>query len=223
MSRKTAIPWLLLCAIVFGVAAWFVFGGSCRQPDPVINIQPDTIPDEVIVKERPKPPKSIPQKITTQRVKPKKAVSRGTPDTLHIRHFAAVAVLTDSIRRLNDSLQKLGEPPIPLPPSILPPAWGQYREDGRFSLWMSRSDGSVMRTTARLKPNWSFVAGIDPASRREVQFYQDRAWLRTLRQIKKCAPVTGVMTGVGALFSREDRLLAAAIAGGTTLIGCLVG
>lgn len=213
-------PWLWGLGFVLLVSLALFGLRSCPPQNPANSVTPDTIPDEQVVRERPKPPTSIPQRIAKGSVTPQVVVSRGTPDTLLVRRFAAMVRLADSLRRSNDSLRQIGGRPVPLP-SVLPAVWGEYRSDN-FRVWFSRSDGSVLRATAKLKPNWSFRSGMDSVSEKMPQFYQDRAWLRTLRQVKKCAPATGVMAGVGALVG-QDRLLTAAVTGGATLVGCLVG
>jgi hypothetical protein len=217
------IGWLVLglaAVILLALGVWLYRGLTSDEPPAIIG-QIDTLPDTVITRERPKPPKTFSQKITKHRVPARVTISRGTPDTSLVRRFAAAVALADSLRRSNDSLREAGQPPLPLP-SILPSAWGQYDGD-RFTIWMSRSDGAVMRATAKLHPRWSFVAGVDKASEKVPIFTEERAWVRTIRQVKKCAPPAGLVAGVGALVNPQDRALGAAIGGIATLIGCLAG
>jgi hypothetical protein len=221
--------WLLLLGLAaIALLGYLALQRACRD-DPVPIVTPDTLPDQVLEEQRPKPPTTLPQKIVKHGVKPRVTTSQGKPDTLLVRRFAAAVALADSLRRsytsLRDSLEAAGEPAPPPPalPSILPAAWGQYRDNGEFTLWMSRSDGAILRATAKLRPNFSFVAGVDQTTTHQPAFYEDRAWVRTLRQLKKCGPPAGVVAGVGAITNADDRLLGAVIAGGATLVGCLVG
>jgi hypothetical protein len=214
-------------AVILLVIAVFVFRGCPAKPVPIVI--PDTLPDSTLIQERPTAPHTVIQKITKHQVAPKVTVSRGTPDTSLVRRFAAAVAQADSLRRsyqrLKDSLAQAGEPipPPPALPSILPSVGGTYTADGTFTLWMSKSDGAILRATAKLRPNFAFVAGVDHATELQPAFYEDRAWLRTIRQVKKCAPPTGGGALVGALVNPRDRLLGAAVGGLGVLVGCLAG
>jgi hypothetical protein len=220
-------------AVILLVIAVFVFRGCPAKPVPIVI--PDTLPDSTLIQERPTAPHTVIQKITKHQVAPKVTVSRGTPDTSLVRRFAAAVAQADSLRRsyqrLKDSLAQAGEPipPPPALPSILPSVGGTYTADGTFTLWMSKSDGAIMRTTAKLRPNFAFVAGVDHATEKQPAFYEDRWWLRTGRKVVHCGPVTGVMAVGGYALAPKDehgsrnRWSSAAIAGVLTVVGCLAG
>ncbi len=206
---------LIVCVATFVVTFLaLVLVRSCgpRPTQPEIIGKVDTVPDTVIVRSRPRIVVKWRDRIVTKTVPVRVAVSEGTPDTMYALRYALQALAADSARRARIE----GHTPI------LPPASGTY--DGkRLTLWLTRSDGSLMKATANLKPKFSFFAGYDKGSDTLPIFQTDRWFIRLGKQTVKCAPPAAVMAGVGALVHNEDAWLGAAIMGGATLVGCLIG
>lgn len=230
--RRTA-GFLLVGAVLLGVGAGLVLR-DCRPDQPPSAEGPvDTLPDTAVVAHRPKPGKpNLTTRILSHRVAPRVAVSAGIPDTSLVRRFAQAVNEAESLRVVADSLKQRiaqGDQTAviafnhqPKPKRVLPPVAGKY-SGKELTLWLSRSDGSLMRATARLRPRWEFYTGMDAGSDTLPIFTADRWYVRLVRQTVHCAPPAGVMAGVGALVHAENRLLGAAIVGGATLLGCLSG
>ena len=178
----------------------------------------DTVADTILVASRPKIVTRWRDRIIVKTVPGRVTMSAGVPDTAWAMRYARAAIRADSIRRstgLRDSLARAHDP-------ILPPASGRY-DGSTLTLWLTRSDGSLMRATAKLKPRWEFFAGTDGGTDTLPLFRSDRWFVRLAREAVHCAPPTGVMAGLGALVYSEDRVLGSLVAGGATLVGCLAG
>lgn len=228
--RPATVLALLLALLALGSV--LLLRSGCRKDEPQTTGPPTVLPDTVIVKERPKPPTTFGQKIVRHRVPSTISTSAGTPDTGRSGWYADAAHEADSLRHLADSLRhevtrgdstagaQLAR--LSRPKRLLPPVAGRY-DDKKLTLWLTRSDGSLMVASARLKPRFNFYAGQNAQTDTLPLFDEDRAWIRTLRQVRKCAPPAGVVAGLGALVNLRDRPLGAIIGGGATLIGCLIG
>ncbi len=222
-SWRTLIP--ILAGLV--LAIWLVARGCAGGPDVPRETPPvAVVPDRVAVRDRPTtaPPKVL-ERIVSRPVVVVRQVSVGTPDTLRARAYARKVFEAESlrvvIRRLRDAGQMaradsvLRETPAP----ILPPVSGRY--DGhRLTLWLTQSNGAVMRATARVKPRWSFVAGAGGLSDTLPLVRGDRWWVRQVRELPGCLPATALGAGGGALVA-EDALQGAIVGGVALLVACL--
>ena len=196
-----------------------VLRGCGAEPDgPLIEGRVDTVPDTIMVASRPKIVTRWRDRIIVKTVPSRVTVSQGYPDTVWAMRYAQAAIRADSLRRMRERGDSVSRGHAP----ILPPASGRY-DGSTLTLWLTRSDGSLMRATAKLKPRWEFFAGTDGGTDTLPLFRSDRWFVRLVRETVKCAPPTGVMAGLGALVHTEDRVLGAVVAGGATLVGCLAG
>lgn len=201
-----------------------------RGPDrPELETQPDTVPDSAVVAARPRPPRGL-GRLTQHTVKPRAQVSRGTPDTVSVQNWLRAVRLADSLRRENarlreriargDSTLTQGDTIRQLP-QTLAPGWGVY--DGKkLRLGLTRSDGSVMIATAKLRPKFTWQAGLDSLTDSVPLFVEDRWWLRTGREALQCVPRAAPMAGAGALADRQDRFRGALIGAGAAWLGCML-
>lgn len=214
-------PSHLLIAVVagLGIAVALLLRTSCAKVNgPLIEGRVDTVADTILVQSRPQILTKWRDRIVTKQVPVRVVVSQGYPDTAFAMRYARAALASDSARRARAS----GDSVARLPQAILPTVSGRY-SGSTLDLWLTRSDGSLLRATAKLKPRFAFFSGADKGSDTLPIFQSDRAWVRTLRQAGKCAPAAGVVAGVGALVNPQDRALAAIIGGASTLLGCLIG
>lgn len=197
---------------------------SCATPPPSgpALVRPDT----VVLAGRPVPgPVKWHTKFVERPVPASSTVTAGTPDTALARKYARAVAAADAYRDTLRAMRARGDtapPPLP-PPAVLPTVAGEYghTKGDSLILWATRSDGSVMRAAARLRPRFKFTMGMDDAP--VPRFTEDRAWVRTWRQTKHCALPSLVMAVVGAVAAPDQRGTGAAVAGGATLVGCLAG
>lgn len=222
--RWVADHWELLLIGFGALMGAGLIASYCFRGEPLPPFTPVVIkPDSVVVKERPSTGKpSLGQRLTTHPVAPARIVSAGVPDTARVRAFARKVFEAESLRAELRRLRAEGKDTsaVSQPDAILPPTAGKY--DGqRLDLWLSRSDGSVMQATARLRPRFEWTTGAGGLSDSVPQFREDRAWLRALREIEHCALPTGVLAAGGAALNSKDRVLGAAIGAGAGLLGCM--
>lgn len=218
-------PGLIVLALVAGLGFLLYLGLRHQKDGPVIVGKIDTVPDTVLVASRPKIVTRWRERIVIKTVPAQVTLSEGVPDTAWAMRYARAAIRSDSLRRASSAqsdsarLARIHSDSAARQP-ILPPASGTY-DGSTLRLYLTRSDGSLMRATAKLKPRFAFFAGTDGGSDTLPRFQSDRWFVRLGRQSVKCAPPVGVMAGLGALVHTEDRLLGAAVTGGATLVGCL--
>ena len=205
---------LLLTGIVVGLTR----GCGSGRTRPLVEGPVRVIADTVLIASRPQVVTRWRDRIIVKTVPARVAVSEGVPDTAWAMRYARSAIRADSIRRA----QARGDSIARLPGPILPPATGHY-DGSELTLWLTRSDGSLMRATARLKPRFSFYAGTDAGSDTLPIFQSDRWFVRLARQTVKCAPSVGVIAVLGALVHPNDRVLGAVGIGSAALVGCLSG
>lgn len=202
---------------------------SGPQPPPV-SPPADTLPDAEVKRGRPDTaaPSGL-TRIVRVRVPVGREVSRGTPDSALATRYAELARKfaryrieqeQDSLARLRGEVSDTTPPPAP-PPSILPPVTGRY-DGSRLTLHLTESSGRIMRATARVKPRFSFVAGHGGVSDTLPLVDSDRWFVRVARETVRCSPKVGANAGLGALLNTDDRVLGAVLAGGGTLLGCLL-
>ena len=221
-------PGLVLAGIVAVVVLCLVVlvRAGCRKDEGPVITGTDTLPDSTLVKERPKPPATFGQKIVRHRVPSRITVSRGTPDTVRAMLWADAAHEADSLRRLVDSLRRGDSTDqarasrVPPPKKLLPPVAGRY-QGNKLTLWLTRSDGSLLRATAKLRPNFEFYSGQSRETDTFPDFSEDRFWVRALRETAGCLPRAGLVGGAGALVSGEEWKRNGLIAAGAALVGCL--
>ncbi len=218
-SWRTLIP--ILAVLVLTI--WLVARGCARSEDvPRETPAVVAVPDRVAVRDRPRPapPKFI-ERIVTRPVVVVREVSVGTPDTLRARAYARKVFEAESLRAVIRRLRAAGDDStvVAMPAPILPPVSGRY--DGRrLTLWLTQSNGAVMRATARVKPRWSFVAGHGGLSDTLPLVRGDRWWVRQVREVPGCLPATALGAGGGALVA-DDALAGAAFGGLALLVACL--
>lgn len=218
----------LAVLLVLAVVITFIARGCFEGP----SVRPVTHSDSVVVDR----PVLGPTKWRTRLVEHPVVAATGTttsaPDTLYVRRFvdaarraAAYKDTVERLRRRATAADSAKADSVPSPPRpVLPTVSGRYgyTKGDSLVLWATMSDGNVMRAAAKLRPRYTFAMG-DDSTVYEPRFTEDRAWVRTARQVKHCAPVTGVGAGTGALVHSNDRLLGALVVGLSTLVGCLVG
>ncbi len=219
-TKAVLAVWLALGLV--GLALVAIVARGCA---PGTATGPTVVTDTVVLAGRPiTGPVRWRDRIVRVRVKGETRVTEAAPDTAVARKYAQAVQAAEAYRDSLKAMKARGDTSTPpkAPRAILPPITGTYDGDS-LRLWAARSDGQVMRAAARLRPHFSFAMGYDVESERAPVFMEDRAWLRTVRQAKKCAAPTGVMAGVGALVHQQDRVEGAVIAGLATLVGCLAG
>jgi hypothetical protein len=202
---------------------------ACREEGPSTDGPVVVRPDSEVVKSRPTPPKSFPEKILRKRVKSKVVVSEGTPDSSYAMRYARAAFEADSLRRVlaNERKRRTAGDTSARPDTttkakrVLPPVVGSY--SGKvLRLWLTRSDGSLYVATVRIRPRWQFWSGYDGGTDSVPDFAADRWFVRVVREAVHCAPWVGGAGGLGALVDKDDRVRGAVLAGGAVLLGCLV-
>ena len=214
MTRAVVVGIVAVAAVV-GAGLYF----GCRRPEPPgLDGPVRVLPDSVVVKTRPVPVTKWRDRIVIQRVPVQVVVTESVPDTAWAMRYARAAIKADSVRRARAAGDTLAREPRP----VLPTVAGRY--DGkRFRLWLTRSDGSLLMATQRVRPRWQFFSGFDGGTDTLPIFEQDRVWIWALRQAGKCALPSAAMAGVGALVNQQDRALGALVAGSASLVGCVVG
>jgi hypothetical protein len=213
-------PALLLYAGIFAAGAgclYLVLEHGCRKQDgPLIVGRVDTVPDTVLVASRPIIKTRFVDRIIIKTVPAKVTVSEGVPDTALALRYARRALAADSIRRAKQRGDSVARQPGP----ILPPVAGTY--DGKhLSLWLTRSDGSLMRATAKLKPRAWFWSGYDAGSDSLPIFRSDRWYTRWARRTPRCGLRSAPVAGLGALADKENRVRGALISGVAALLSCV--
>jgi hypothetical protein len=81
----------------------------------------------------------------------------------------------------------------------------------RITLWLTESSGRRMQATARVRPHFTFRAGLGGASDSVPQIKADRWLVRELREVRQCAPLTAL------------GMIAGGIIGGRSSAGTLAG
>jgi hypothetical protein len=213
---------LLLGAAAVGV----LFLRSCDAEDdgPAITGPVTVVPDTVLLPGRPMPgPIRWRDRLVEGTVAGGVAVSEGTPDTSYVRRFTAAAAEAEAYRDTLRAMRARGDtnPPPRKPKAILPTVTVKY--DGRWArVWATRSDGSLLLDTARIRPTWRVEMGYDRGTDTLPRFVADRWFVRLGRDAWRCKwKVTG-SSGLGALADTDQPLRGAMLAGGAALVGCLL-
>jgi hypothetical protein len=229
MTLRRLWPIVLLLALLIG-GVLVLSRLNCRDEGPSTEGPIVVRPDREVVKSRPQPPKTLPEKILRKKIKPTVVVSRGTPDSGYAMRYARAAFEADSLRRVNAELHRrlaagdtTARPDTtPKVKRVLPPVAGSYTGTV-LRLWLTRSDGSLYVATVRIKPHWQFWSGYDRGSDSVPEFSADRWFVRAAREVVHCAPWAAGGSGLGALVDRDHRVRGAVLVGGAVLLGCLVG
>jgi hypothetical protein len=200
---------LILGLIALGLIVW-VLRGACAPERESPSAPADTVAQ---VDSRPgdKPPTII-ERIVEVPVPVERIVTRTVPDSAIVRRYSDLAreYARWRITRQQDSLAGLALDSTPAPPSILPPIAGRY--DGRrLTLWLTESSGRRMQAPARVRPHFTFRAGLGGASDSVPQIKADRWLVRELREVRQCAPLTAL------------GMIAGGIIGGRSSAGTLAG
>jgi hypothetical protein len=226
--RAITLGVALVVLVAVAVLIAYIARGCFAGP----TVGPVTHSDSVLVDRPVQGPTKWRTRLVEHTVPAVTGTTTSAPDSLYVRRFVdaarRAAAYKDTVERLRrsgtatDSAKADSVPPPPRP--VLPTVSGRYGYTKGDSLvvWATMSDGNVMRAAAKLRPRYTFQMG-DDSTAYEPRFTEDRAWVRTARQVKHCAPVTGVGAGTGALVHSDDRLLGAVVVGLSTLVGCLVG
>jgi hypothetical protein len=219
-----------IIALMVVVAIGYVIARlACGPTSPATDGPVTTVPDTAITADRPKPAMKLPERIFRRRVPPKVQVTAGRPDSTRIRAFAAKVRENDSLRaeiRALQARQAAGDTAadpssVRLPTPVLPPTWGSY--DGRTLRWsITRSDGSIMRATARVRPRFDFMAGLTAGTDTIPEVREDRWLTAAAKAVPRCAAKALPFAGGGAIADREDRLRGAVVAGTAALLGCVL-
>lgn len=222
--------WVILGLAVLAIGL-LLSHASCwgRRPTEPRVSRVDTVPDKVILQQKPDTAPSLPQRIVKRRVPTHIAVSQGTPDTALARKYAdavmAASRWRDSVAKLTAARQESHDTtPLVLPPkprAVLVPAWANY-DGSTLTYGLTRSDGSVLVATARVKPRWELYSGQDRFSDSIPIIRADRWFVRYARRAPKCLVKGTVLGGLTALFvGNSDRLAKALIVGGTAAGLCV--
>lgn len=226
-APRSWLPILLLLVLV-GLAVWLAVCFLNRSPrGPELEDPPETVADTIVEAQVPRPPKGL-GKLTRHPVKIRAQVSAGQPDSAAVRRWLRAVKLVDSLRRSNDSLRQraaagdttAGGKIQPLP-QVLAPGWGKY--DGkRLTLGLTRSDGSVMVATAKVRPHFDWKTGLDDLTDSLPFIHEDRWWLRQARELGGCAWRSAPFAAGGAVVDEENPLRGAAIGAGVAVAACML-
>jgi hypothetical protein len=209
---------LVALDVIVGAVLWWK-GRHLLQPGGPITTQPTA----VVLKDRPVPgPVRWRTAVVSHPVPSANTATQGTPDTARVRAFARAVFTAESLRAVIARLTP-GDTTTVDTSAIskgLPPIAGRYT--GRdLTLWISRADGSVLRSTARLRPHWEFQASQGDQLDTVPSYREDRWWLRTAREAAGCLPRGALLGGAGWLADPHDRTRGALLAATAGILGCL--
>lgn len=196
LTRPTMV---ILLAIALGFAGIFALGRACAPRAPIVT-QPDTGTVGQVIDRRPEP--GVPHgvgSIIHDTVPVAVTVTREVPDSGLVERYAKLALRFAEYRHRMEQRTPADTTPPPIaPPEILPPVAMSYTGK-QLTMWLTPSSGRAARYTALVQPHWSMVAGRGGASDSRPIVVQDRAWVRTGREVKGCLVPAAVFTLVGAL------------------------
>jgi hypothetical protein len=220
---SSRLPWLIVLGLTLLLIIILVHGWLGHPEIPVVSPPPDTVSNTQATAHRPseKPP-SLAGRIKTKSVGVAREVSSGTPDTAYARHYARKVFEAESLRAVLARIRREGGDTntVAVAVGVLPPVAGRY--DGKhLRLWLTESNGRVLKATARLRPHFEFRAGLGGLSDTVPVMREDRWWLRQARETLGCLPAASAVALAGALLDRTHTVRTASVGGVLALAACL--
>jgi hypothetical protein len=224
--------WALVLVALAALIALVLFVGPCRERPRTPEVAPDTLSEGAATHGRPSPagPSGLIPGATRETVTVIRQVTRTLPDTALVTRYVDLArayarwriEAAESAKVRAARRDTVSRETAPAPAEVLPPMALSY-SGSVLTMWLTPSSGRVAKFTAHAQPHWSAVAGRGGASDQRPVVVEDRAWVRTTREIGGCALpalLSGAAAGALGAVAADEPGQGAVLGGG---VGAVLG